>query len=261
MTIRLLALLSPAKKQQPQYIPNMPFSKPQFIDAMHQLAPLLKKLTSKDLSALMHISDKLGALNYARFQSFNPDQFSQNNASPAISTFQGDAYQYLDAFSLPTAALLYLQEHLYIISGLYGFLRPFDLMQLYRLEMKTRLAVGDKPHLVAFWKATLTQALSEHIKENAITHILNCASKEYSDAIDFSALAIPTITCQFKQHHQGQLKSIGIYAKQARGLMIRYCAENRVNTLAQLQQFNSDGYVFDAKNSTPTNFIYIKTIT
>ena len=258
MTTQLLALLSPAKKQQPTLLTTHNCTQPQFKKEMTELIAALKSMSATKIGELMSISPALSRLNYDRFQAFNPKNFSNKNASTAIATFQGDAYKALDVQSLSVADVDYLQNHLLILSGLYGALRPLDWLQPYRLEMKTALKTEQAANLASFWKTTLTQALNKHIKKTGITHLINCASKEYSNAIDFKALPIPTITCQFKQNKTGTVKMIGIYAKQARGLMVRYMAEKKAHTLKSIKAFNKGGYVFDPVLSTAQNFVFIK---
>lgn len=260
MAEKFLILLSPAKNLADRLVSKQKSTQPLFKNEIGIIIDTLKKYSMGDISKLMKLSTKLAKLNYDRYQAFDPTYYNKENASQALLTFNGHAYEALDANSLGENDLNYLKSHLYILSGLYGLLRTTDLMQPYRLEMGTALKVNDANNLYQFWQDKLTESLNKIIKKEGFTHILNCASNEYATAINFKALSIPTITCQFKVCKNNQYKTIGIYAKKARGLMVRYLAENNVTSLKGLKGFNSDGYTFAKEDSDNNTFIYTRKI-
>jgi cytoplasmic iron level regulating protein YaaA (DUF328/UPF0246 family) len=260
MPVKLLLLLSPAKNLARDPITKGTATQPIFKKEIDILIDTLKIYSMGDISKLMGISTKLAKLNYDRYQNFNPEQFNKGNASQALFTFNGQVYEKIDAASLSDSSLQYLQNHLYILSGLYGLLRTSDWMQPYRLEMGTKLKVNSCTNLYEFWKETLTKKLNTLIKKEGFTHIVNCASIEYAGAVNFNALDIPVITCQFKDFKNDQYKTIGIYAKKARGLMVRYLAEKNVTSLKGLQAFNTEGYQFSKEASTSEQYVFLRKV-
>jgi cytoplasmic iron level regulating protein YaaA (DUF328/UPF0246 family) len=258
MADRFLILLSPAKNLASRPISKGSSTQPMFPDEANRIAQTLKAYSLSDLGHLMKLSAKLAQLNYDRFQSFNSTALHNKNTSSALFTFNGQAFATLDAASLNDEALDYLQNHLYILSGLYGFLRPYDDIQPYRLEMSTSLKVDGHANLYEFWKEKLTDKLNHIIQKDGITQVINCASEEYSRAIHFKDLLAPVITCQFQDFKNEEYKNIGIYAKKARGLMVRYLAQNNAVSLKTIQTFNSLGYVFSKEASTDDHYIFLR---
>lgn len=249
-------VISPAKSldfESP--LPNERFSTPSFLKQSKEIVSVLQHLTPKDLSELMHISDKLAELNWQRNKNFKTP-FNKENARPAIYAFNGDVYAGLDAYTIPEEKLDTLQEKLRILSGQYGILKPFDLMQPYRLEMGTSLPIGNHKNLYVFWKKTLTDALNKELKSNEL--FLNLASNEYFSVIDTKTLKVPVITPEFKDYKDGKLKVISFFAKKARGLMVRYILDQNVETLEELKGFNYDGYQFDANLSKRNTLVFTR---
>lgn len=198
----------------------------------------------------MGISANLGQLNYERNQSWSLP-FTGENARQAVYAFSGEVYRALDVYTVPPGKIELLQNTLRIISGLYGILRPLDLIQPYRLEMGTKFPVGRNKNLYEFWRKKITQALNDELKDDEI--FLNLASAEYFKAIDPKALKVPVITAVFKDFKNGEYKSIMTYAKLARGYMTRYILDHNVTTLDELKGFNYEGYGFSEEQSRDAN--------
>jgi cytoplasmic iron level regulating protein YaaA (DUF328/UPF0246 family) len=194
-------------------------------------------------------------LNWQRNQVWKTP-FNTNNARPAVYTFDGDVYTGLDAYSIPVEQLDVLQDRLRILSGLYGLLKPLDLMQAYRLEMGTKLPIGESKNLYDFWKNTLTNSLNKELKKDEL--FVNLASNEYFSAIDTKALKVPVITPDFKDYKDGKLKIISFFAKKARGIMVRYIIDTNAETIDDLKGFNYDGYQFDATLSKGNNLVFTR---
>lgn len=204
---------------------------------------------------LMDISEKLAELNWQRNQDWTLP-FSLENARQAVFAFDGDVYTGLDVYSLPTEKLSVLQDKLRILSGLYGLLKPLDLMQAYRLEMGTSIAIGTKKNLYEYWKKTITDALNKELENEEL--FINLASNEYFIAVDLKKLKVPVITPEFKDYKDGKLKMISFFAKKARGLMVRYIIDNNVETLEELKNFNYEGYAFDANLSSENKLVFTR---
>lgn len=232
-------------------------SEPALLAEATELAAVCKQLTPADLASLMHISDKLAGLNVARFAEWQPP-FTKENAKAALFMFNGDVYQGLDAASLSAEELTFAQQHLRILSGLYGVLRPLDLMQAYRLEMGTKLANGRGADLYAFWKASITANLQQQLQNLQSTVLLNLASQEYFKAVDTKQLGARVVTPEFKDYKNGQYKIISFYAKKARGLMARYVIQQRLTSAEQLHQFNLAGYYYSAEHSTADKPVFLR---
>lgn len=249
-------VLSPAKSLNfEKELPTTLFSKNAFLKESKIINHTVKQKSPKELSELMDISDKLADLNWNRNKVWKTP-FNQFNARPAIFAFDGDVYAGLDAYSIPTEKLEVLQNKVRILSGLYGLLKPLDLMQAYRLEMGTKLTVGDSKNLYDFWKTTLTNALNKELKKGEL--FINLASIEYFAAIDTKSLKVPVITPEFKDYKNGKLKIISFFAKKARGLMVRYIIDSNVETIDDLKGFNYEGYRFDANLSSGNNLIFTR---
>ncbi len=240
-------VISPAKTLDLETkLPVKEFSQPIFLEEAQKLNTVLKKKKPKALSELMGISDNLAQLNWERNQAFSIP-FSPDNARPAVYAFKGDVYQGLDAYSIAPEKMMKLQEQLRILSGLYGILKPLDLMQPYRLEMGTSLKVGRKKNLYEFWKKQLTDYLNTELQEGEL--LINLASNEYFNALDPKALNVPVITPIFKDWKNDNLKVISFYAKKARGSMVRYLLESNAQSLEDVLGFDRDGYLFSKEHT------------
>lgn len=249
-------VISPAKSLDfEKALPTQKYSKPIFLKQTKEIVKVLKTLKPKDLSELMDISDALGELNWQRNKKFKTP-FSPENARPAVYAFNGDVYQGLDTYTIPEEKLDILQNKLRILSGQYGILKPLDLMQPYRLEMGTSLAIGESKNLYSFWKEILTDNLNKELNKNEL--FINLASTEYFSVIDTKKLKVPVITPEFKDYKDGKLKMISFFAKKARGLMVRYIIDNNVETLDELKGFNYEGYAFDANLSKDNKLIFTR---
>ncbi|OZV69083.1 peroxide stress protein YaaA [Winogradskyella aurantia] len=249
-------VLSPAKSLDfESNIPTTKSTESCFLAEAERLNKLLKKKSAKKLSELMHISDSLGQLNYERNQEWSLP-FTQDNARQALYAFNGDVYRGLDAYTIDTKKLNKVQDTVRIISGLYGILKPLDLMQPYRLEMGTKMPVGKNKNLYEFWKTKVTQSLNEELEDDEL--FLNLASNEYFKAIDKRALKVPVIDVDFKELKDGKYKTIGFYAKYARGLMVRYIIDNDINTIDELKEFNLENYRFTEALSDNKKLVFTR---
>lgn len=246
----MLFVLSPAKTLDYDTPPAIPrHTMPDFIDDAAELVSILKAKSPSDIAELMSLSDALAALNVARYGSWSR-RFTANNSKQAVLAFNGDVYEGLDASSLDEARLGYLQDHLRILSGLYGVLRPLDRMQPYRLEMGTRLANGRGKDLYAFWGDRVTDALNAEIENRNYKVLVNLASEEYFKVVKPKQLMVPVITPVFEDWKNGAYKIISFHAKRARGLVMRYAAQRGIADAEKLKSFDSEGYAYDAQNST-----------
>ena len=249
-------VISPAKSLNfEKELPTQRFSEPQFLKQATTIQKTLKKKKPKVLSELMEISDKLAELNWQRNQEWNTP-FTTENARPAVYAFDGDVYTGLDVYTLSEAKLDDLQDKLRILSGLYGLLKPFDLMQPYRLEMGTSIAIGTNKNLYEFWKKTITKTLNSELEKGEL--FINLASNEYFSAVDVKTLKVPVITPEFKDYKDGQLKMISFFAKKARGLMVRYIMDSNAETIDDLKGFNYEGYAFDSNLSTGNKLVFTR---
>jgi len=238
----MLVVISPAKKLDYSSSIEAPLlSQPALLDHAEELSIGLKALAPQDVSSLMHLSDKLGALNYERFQEWQTP-FNADNARAAVLAFKGDVYQGLDADSMSAEDLHWAQDHLRILSGLYGVLRPLDLMQAYRLEMGTKFASQRGKDLYQFWGDIITAELNR--VESSV--LVNLASNEYFKSVHKKDISARIVTPVFMDKKDDKYKIISFYAKKARGLMSRYIIQNRITKIEQINQFDSDGYVYNA---------------
>jgi cytoplasmic iron level regulating protein YaaA (DUF328/UPF0246 family) len=254
----MLMVISPAKTLDYETPPATErFTQPQYLDHSQELIEQLREFSPAQISELMHVSDKIGGLNAARFGSWNP-AFTPANAKQALLAFKGDVYTGLDAQSLGEADFDYAQQHLRMLSGLYGLLRPLDLMQPYRLEMGTKLANARGKDLYAFWGTRISEWLNEALADQGDDVLLNLASNEYFSAVKRSALKARVIDAEFKDLKNGQYKIISFYAKKARGLMSRFVIEQRINDPAQLKHFDVQGYRYNAEQSSPNKLVFLR---
>ena len=249
-------VISPAKSLNfEKALPTEKYSEGLFLKEACQVHQVLKQKSPKELSALMAISDKLADLNWQRNQDWKTP-FTLANARPTIYAFDGDVYTGLDAYSIPIEKLDVLQERVRILSGLYGLLKPLDLMQAYRLEMGTKLPIGEIKNLYEFWKPIITKALNKELQEGEL--FVNLASNEYFSAVDVKALKVLVITPEFKDYKDGKLKIISFFAKKARGLMVRYLIDTNAETIDDLKGFNYEGYQFDANLSKGNQLVFTR---
>lgn len=252
----MLLVVSPAKNLDYQSsLPALSVTQPRLLTQTKALIETCKQLSPADLSSLMSISDKLATLNAQRFNSFE-FPFSDKNARPAMFAFNGDVYAGLDAASLDPSSITFAQSHLRILSGLYGVLRPLDLMQPYRLEMGIKLNTQSATSLYEFWGTQITELLNQDLSAQGDNVLVNLASNEYFSSVKKKALNARVITPQFKDEKNGTYKIISFYAKKARGMMARFIIENQLSEAAQLKQFNSAGYAFDSGQSTETDYVF-----
>lgn len=241
------AVVSPAKSLNfDSKLPSTRATQPIFLEEADTLNKKLERKTKAEISELMSISDKLADLNYQRYKDFTVP-FDKNNARPAVYTFDGDVYTGLDAYTIPAEKFDTLQDTLRILSGLYGVLKPFDLMQAYRLEMGTKLKSGRTEDLYEFWGDKITNALNDELENDEL--FLNLASQEYFKAVNVDKLKVPVITPIFKDYKNGKLKIISFYAKKARGSMVRYIIDKNVQTIDDLKGFDYDDYGFSEQYS------------
>ena len=231
------------------------YTQPRFLEQSEKLNKKLRTLSRKKLSELMKISDDLASLNYDRNQDWQPT-FSLDNAKQAVFAFTGEVYRGIDASSISEDKIPILQEKLRILSGLYGLLKPLDLIQPYRLEMATKLKVGRRENLYKFWDTTLAESLNEELGDGEL--LINLASTEYFKALPKKALKVPMITPVFKDFKNGEYKTIMTFAKKARGLMVRYIIDNNVETLEDLKGFDVEGYGFSEEMSTETELVFTR---
>jgi cytoplasmic iron level regulating protein YaaA (DUF328/UPF0246 family) len=249
-------VISPAKSLDfDSKLPTTRYTQSDFLSQSETIHKTLKKQQPKDLMSLMSISEKLANLNWQRNQDWMTP-FTTVNARAAVYAFNGDVYTGLDAYTLPVEKLDVLQDKLRILSGLYGLLKPLDLMQPYRLEMGTSLAIGTKKNLYEFWKKTITAAINDELSEEEL--FVNLASNEYFSAVDTKTLKVPVITPEFKDYKDGKLKIISFFAKKARGMMVRYIIDTNAETIDDLKQFNYDGYAFDASLSKGNTLVFTR---
>ena len=252
----MLIVLSPAKSLDYDSAPTTDIhTTPAFVPRSAELIEILKQLSPAEIGSLMGISDPLAALNAERYASWSR-KFTAKNAKQAVLAFNGDVYEGLDAASLNGKQLDYVQGHVRILSGLYGMLRPLDLMQPYRLEMGTRLANPHGRDLYAFWGDQVTQALNVELAQQQTPVLVNLASEEYFKVVRPKLLKAQVIAPVFEDWKGGKYKIISFYAKRARGLMARYAALNHINQPQKLKQFDLDGYAFAAEASSESSWVF-----
>ncbi|MBA1202502.1 peroxide stress protein YaaA [Pseudomonas capeferrum] len=254
----MLTVISPAKTLDYDTPPVIQrFTLPQHLDDSQELIGQLRDLTPAQISELMHLSDKLAGLNAARFGSWSPD-FTPANAKQALLAFKGDVYTGLDAETLGEDDFTYAQDHLRMLSGLYGLLRPLDLMQPYRLEMGTKLANARGKDLYAFWGTRISEWLNQALADQGDDLLLNLASNEYFSAVKRGALKARVINTEFRDLKNGQYKIISFYAKKARGLMSRFVIQERIDDPQRLKQFDLQGYYYSAEASKADNLVFLR---
>lgn len=252
----MLAVISPAKTLDYETaLPTDKHTLPRLLDQSEQLIEVCRELSASKIASLMSVSEKIATLNSARFKDWNAD-FSLANARQAIFAFKGDVYTGLDAYSLTQANLDYAQTHLRMLSGLYGVLRPLDLMMPYRLEMGTKLHNPRGHNLYEFWENQITQLIEKDLEETKTDILVNIASDEYYKAVHEKNIDTQIIKPVFLDQKNGKYKVISFYAKKARGLMARFIIENKIENPEDLKAFNIDGYYFDKDNSNTSELVF-----
>lgn len=244
-------VISPAKTlDYKTKLPTTRGTQPEFLETAVTVNRKLARMSKKEISELMGISDKLADLNHSRYHEFE-EEHTKQNSRPAVYAFAGDVYIGLDAYTIPVEKLDFLQDTLRILSGFYGILKPLDLIQPYRLEMGTSLSVGRKKDLYELWQGKVTEKLNKELEEEEL--FVNLASQEYFKAINEEALKVPVITPVFKDLKNGKLKIISFFAKKARGSMVRYIIDTGAKTLEDLKGFDYDGYRYSEEESAKKN--------
>ncbi len=252
----MLLLLSPAKSlDYDAPAEGVPHTLPQFVSHSAELIGVLKHKTPAQISELMDLSDNLAALNVARYEAWRP-KFSAKNSKQAILAFNGDVYDGLEAKTLKPKELEWAQDHVCILSGLYGVLRPLDWMQPYRLEMGTALANQRGKNLYQFWGASIAQHLNAKLSKEKTPVVINLASQEYFKAVDQKVLNARVIECVFEDYKGGKYKVISFFAKRARGLLARYAIQNHIHKPEKLKEFDVDGYAFAASESEADRWVF-----
>ncbi|TCB80658.1 peroxide stress protein YaaA [Acinetobacter sp. ANC 4173] len=252
----MLALISPAKTlDYESALPTDQHTLPRLLEHSQQLIDVSRKLSASEIASLMSVSEKIAQLNVARFRDWQPE-FNFSNARQAIFAFKGDVYTGLDAYDLTLQDLEFAQTHLRMLSGLYGLLRPLDLMMPYRLEMGTKLANARGHNLYEFWGDQMTQLVNADLAQANSDVLVNLASDEYYKSVKQSKVQAEIIKPVFLDQKNGKYKVISFYAKKARGLMARYMIENRLNRVEDLKSFNTDGYYFDAASSIQGELVF-----
>ncbi|MDZ4144108.1 MAG: peroxide stress protein YaaA [Burkholderiales bacterium] len=252
----MLFLLSPAKSLDYETpVGDVPHTRPQFVEQSAALIGVLRQKSPQQIAELMHLSDALAALNVARYQAWS-SSFTARNSKQAVLAFNGDVYEGLNAKTLATQDLAWAQDHLCILSGLYGVLRPLDRLQPYRLEMGTALATPRGKNLYQFWAAQISEYLNTRLAADTTPVVINLASQEYFKAVDRKVLKARVIDCVFEELRHGQYKVISFMAKRARGLMARFVVTHRIATPGKLQAFNLEGYAYDAAASRPERLVF-----
>ncbi len=252
----MLFLLSPAKSlDYDTPAEGVPHTLPQFVSQSAELIGVLKHKTPAQISQLMDLSDNLAALNVARYEAWRP-KFSQKNSKQAVLAFNGDVYEGLDAKSLKLKDLEWAQDHVCILSGLYGVLRPLDWMQPYRLEMGTALANSRGQNLYHFWGEGIAQHLNKQLATHKTPVVINLASQEYFKAVDRKVLNARVIECVFEDYKGGKYKVISFFAKRARGLLARYAIEKKIQNPEKLKDFKVEGYAYAASESDDNRLVF-----
>lgn len=254
----MLIVVSPAKTLDYTTPPKIKkFTIPDYLNDSAELIHRMRELSSLDISELMKVSTKIADLNFDRFEVWNK-KFTEKNAKQAVLAFKGDVYTGLDAESFTAKDFAFAQKHFRMLSGLYGLLRPLDLMQAYRLEMGTRLSNERGKNLYEFWGDTVTEGLNAQLKEIKSKYLINLASNEYFKVVKPKVLKGEIITPAFKELKNGEYKMIGVYAKKARGLLSRYIIQNQLSDIEDIKSFDLQGYKFNKKVSKGNDWVFTR---
>jgi cytoplasmic iron level regulating protein YaaA (DUF328/UPF0246 family) len=256
----MIVVISPAKKQEFSNkqitLPVTP-EQPKFKQEAFELASRCSKYRPEELQNLMNVSENIAELNYNRFQNFS-EEFNSSNSAPALYVFKGDVYSAMQPEKYAGEELEFAREQLRILSGLYGLLKPLDLMQPYRLEMSTKLPNSAGQNLYKYWSEKITKELEGELALHNNKYIINLASTEYSSVIDRNNFKYPVIDIDFKQERSSKLKTIAILAKKARGMMADYMVANKITSIEELKHFDLDGYKFSSELSSDNKLIFVK---
>ncbi len=250
----MLIVISPAKTLDYSHPEYNRHTQPDFPAEVKDLVGVLREKSATQISKLMHLSESLATLNTERYQTFM-ETFSPDNSKQALLAFKGEVYAKMEADSFSDADLEFAQQHLRILSGLYGLLKPLDLIQPYRLEMGTKLKTKKGNSLYDYWGTKISKALNAASQGRMV---VNLASQEYFKAVDKKTLQMPVITIHFKEHKEGSYQVVGFFAKQARGLMTRYAIQNRITDPEQLKVFHEDGYEFAECLSSAQDWVFVR---
>ena len=254
----MITLISPAKSVNfKEPAPTELFTSPDLLGQSKQLITQLKRFNKTELMELMSISENLADLNLPRYKAFKPP-FDLGNAKQALYAFTGDVYRHMRMNTYDTEKLQFAQNHLRILSGLYGYLRPLDLIQPYRLEMKTPLKPKRGDNLYQFWGTQITRAIKKELQTDAFPAVINLASKEYAKVVDFKTIKAPVAHIEFKEVESGKAKVIAIFAKWARGMMADYTIQNGLNEPEQLKSFNLSEYKYSRNDSGVSNWVFTR---
>ena len=252
----MLALISPAKTLDYETaLPTDIYTQPRLLEQSQQLIDVCRKLSATEIASLMTVSEKIANLNVERFRDWNAE-FDFSNARQALFAFKGDVYTGLDAYHLKDQDIDFAQQHLRMLSGLYGLLRPLDLMMPYRLEMGTKLKNSRGNNLYEFWGSIITDQINQDLAEIDAKVLVNLASDEYYKSVNEKKIQAEIIKPVFLDQKNGKYKVISFYAKKARGLMARYLIENKLSQVEQLKAFDSEGYYFDAESSSDKELVF-----
>jgi len=254
----MLIVVSPAKKLDYETVPKTKtHTLPDYLDESEILINRMRDFSSLDISELMHVSSKIAELNFDRYEIWDK-KFTSKNSKQAVLAFKGDVYTGIDAESFKKTDFDFAQKHLRILSGLYGLLRPLDLMQAYRLEMGTKLSTLKGKNLYEFWGEEITEGLNKQLKKIKSETLINLASNEYFKSVKPKSLNATIITPAFKEYKNGDYKMIGIYAKRARGLLSRYIIQNKINDPEDIKDFDAEGYSYNKKLSVGNNWVFTR---
>ena len=254
----MLTVISPAKTldfDTPTVTDT--FTQPVHLTQSRKLVRRMRQLSGQELEKLMHVSGNIADLNQQRFKKWKTP-FNPENARQAIFAFKGDVYIGLDAYSMTAQNVDFAQDHLRILSGLYGLLRPLDLMQAYRLEMGTRIDTDMGNNLYQFWDGRITKTLNQELNQSGSNSLINLASNEYFKSIKAKLLKADVITPVFKNYNKGSYQVIGFFAKKARGLMARYLIDNEIDNPADLKDFSAEGYAFNKTMSNSHEWVFTR---
>ena len=254
----MLIVLSPAKTLDYSVDPKSNHTAPQFLSQSSNLIKNLKDKEPKDIASLMGLSDKLATLNFDRYQSWKASKTVSEESKPSIMVFKGDVYQGLDAESLNNKQIKFAQKHLRILSGLYGILRPMDVIKPYRLEMGTKLETSKGKNLYDFWGDAIQKNVLKDLESQKSDLLINLASKEYFTVLGKMPEHINVVSPVFKDYKNGKYKIISFYAKKARGLMARWIIQNRIKSTKDLINFDLDGYKYSKAESTAENPVFLR---
>ena len=254
----MLIVLSPAKTLDYSIDPKSNHTAPQFLSQSSKLIKTLKEKEPKDIASLMGLSDKLATLNFDRYQSWKASKVVSNNTKPSMLVFKGDVYQGLDAENFNSNQLKFAQKHLRILSGLYGILRPMDVIKPYRLEMGTKLQTTKGKNLYEFWGSSIQDNVLDDLSSQKSDLLINLASKEYFSVLGKMPDYVNVISPVFKDYKNGKHKIISFYAKRARGLMAKWIIQQKIRDFEKLSDFNLDGYYYSKKESTLTEPVFLR---